>query len=368
MKTVNVTLPHHSYSIFIGSGQQFINDAYHALAQELRNKTILLVSDTNVAPLYAHQASEALHHVETAHVYSTTMNAGEPYKTLQTLEEFYHVASSCGLDRKSIVAALGGGVVGDTAGFLAATWMRGIRFLQLPTSLLAMVDSSVGGKVAVDLPEAKNIVGAFHQPFAVIADLNVLNTLPEREWKCGFAEIVKYAMILDADFFDYLSQHAEAIKNHQEEILEEIVAKCCELKAYVVSQDEKEQGLREILNYGHTFGHALETLSGYHVLNHGEGVAIGMMIAAELAALCNLIPRDIVKRQNDLLKQLDLHHIPSVVRELSCEQIIAVMRRDKKARQGNLRFVLPTQIGQCQTFDDITIDQTEQAIHNVLHA
>lgn len=368
MKTVNVILPQHSYPIYIGSGSQFKAEAYKALEPQLHGKSILLVSDTNVAPLYAQDADNALCHAGVAAVHTTTMPAGEQYKTLQTLEEFYHTSSSCGLDRKSIVAALGGGVVGDTAGFLAATWMRGIRFLQLPTSLLAMVDSSVGGKVAVDLPEAKNIVGAFHQPFAVIINLDVLQTLPEREWKCGFAEIVKYAMILDANFFDYLSQYAEALNMHHKETLEYIVAKCCELKAYVVSQDEKEQGLREILNYGHTFGHAIETLSGYQTLNHGEGVAIGMMIAAKLAVLCNLIPREIAKRQYDLLKRLNLHVIPNSVRQLTCEQIITIMRRDKKARQGHLRFVLPTQIGQCQTFDDIPLDKTAQAISNVLHS
>lgn len=366
MQTIDVKLPLCQYPIIIGCGSDFSSQIKQTFGILLEKRDLFLISDSHVAPLYLEKTKEELKELGTNKLTTSIMTAGERYKNLQTLESFFHIAAQNHLDRKSVIAALGGGVVGDTAGFLAATWQRGIRFLQIPTSLLAMVDSSVGGKVAVDLPEAKNMIGAFHQPIAVIANLETLKTLPQREWKCGFAEIVKYGMILDKDFFTYLEQHIQELKDHHLPTLEIVVARCCELKRDVVVQDEKEQGLREILNYGHTFGHALETLCGYEVLNHGEGVAIGMMMAGKLACLQGLFGTEMLQRQNALLHQLDLDFIPQQVRDLTPDQITQTMLMDKKTRQGQLRFVLPSSIGSCQTIEHISTDLVQQAIQQIL--
>jgi 3-dehydroquinate synthase len=265
-----------------------------------------------------------------------------------------------GSDRKSVVIALGGGVVGDLAGFVAATFGRGLRFVQIPTTLLAQVDSSVGGKVGINLPGGKNMVGAFWQPRGVLIDVDVLKTLPDREYRAGLAEVVKYGVIQDADFFAYLEANVEQINHHDPAVLTHIVERCCRLKADVVEQDEREEtGLRSILNYGHTFCHAFEAATGYEKLLHGEGVAIGMMCAARLAARMGRVDDAFVARQRALLEALRL---PLDVPDVDQEELIELMYHDKKVERGKLRFVLPTQMGHVELVREVEIADFRAAL------
>jgi 3-dehydroquinate synthase len=256
-----------------------------------------------------------------------------------------------GADRKTVVVALGGGVVGDLAGFVAATFARGLRFVQIPTTLLAQVDSSVGGKVGINLEKAKNMVGAFWQPCGVLIDVDVLQSLPAREYRAGLAEVVKYGVIQDADFFAYLESNVENVNARDAATLTRIVERCCRLKADVVEQDEREEtGLRAILNCGHTFCHAFEAATGYEALLHGEGVAIGMMCAARLAQRMGRVDAAFVERQRTLLEALKLAlDAPDV----DHDELIDLMYRDKKVERGKLRFVLPTRMGHVELVRDV---------------
>jgi 3-dehydroquinate synthase len=239
--------------------------------------------------------------------------------------------------------AVGGGVVGDLAGFVAATFSRGLSLIQIPTSVIAQVDSSVGGKVGINLPLAKNLVGAFWQPAGVLIDIQVLDTLPEREFRSGLAEVVKYGMILDPELFAYLERHTDAILKRQPDVLAHLIERSCRLKADVVEQDEREEtGLRAVLNYGHTFCHAIETVAGFGKFLHGEAVAIGMVYAARLAQRMGRIDAALVDRQCALLTALGL---PTQLVGLDPDDLLAAMQRDKKVQLGNLRFVLPTRLG-----------------------
>jgi 3-dehydroquinate synthase len=250
--------------------------------------------------------------------------------------------------------------VGDLAGFVAATFARGLAFVQIPTTLLAQVDSSVGGKVGVNLPGAKNMVGAFWQPRGVLIDTAVLATLPEREYRAGLAEVVKYGVILDAEFFSYLESHVTELQARQDDVLREVVARSCQLKADVVKADEREEtGLRAVLNYGHTFCHAFETLTGYGQLLHGEGVSIGMTCAARLAERLARVDGAFVRRQFELLTALGL---PTVAPPLDADEVLAVMARDKKAAAGKLRFVLPTQLGHVELVGGIAESDVRAAL------
>ena len=278
-KTIPVPIPGREYDITVGEG------LFDALGDSpvkpfVDGRACLIVSDSNVAPLYGDACESLLRACGATEVHCTEFPAGEESKTLATVSTFYGTCVDRGLDRKSLIVALGGGVTGDMAGFLAATYMRGIDFIQIPTSLLAQVDSSVGGKTGVDLPEGKNLVGAFKQPLHVLIDVNTLKTLPRRELLSGLAEVVKYGVSLDEAFLSYLENHVDAIVGLDAEACAYAITRSCELKAEVVLKDEHDlTGLRAILNYGHTFGHALETLGGYNALTHGEGVAIGMLMA-----------------------------------------------------------------------------------------
>jgi 3-dehydroquinate synthase len=255
-------------------------------------------------------------------------------------------------DRKAVVIAVGGGVLGDLAGFLAATWNRGVRFVQVPTTLLAMVDSSVGGKTGINLPSAKNVVGAFWQPHLVWADLTALNSLPDREYRSGLAEVVKYGVILDPRLFAMLEANVDRILDRDPEAVASIVQRSCELKAQVVAADEFETtGLRAILNYGHTFGHALEALTGYGTLLHGEAVSIGMTMAAHLAATLERWPAAMIVRQTELLERL---HLPTRINGQAASQatpdrVLQAMQLDKKTEHGQLNLILPTRLGHVET-------------------
>lgn len=294
--------------------------------------------------------------------------SGEESKCILQLEHLWKRLLKCGTDRKSIVVAVGGGVVGDLAGFAAATFNRGIRFVQVPTTLLSMVDSSVGGKTGINLPEAKNILGAFWQPSLVWANVEALQTLPTREFRSGLAEVVKYGVILDDAFFAYLESHAQDILARNPEAVSEIIKRSCELKADVVSQDEYETtGLRAVLNYGHTFGHALEALTEYGTLLHGEAISIGMTMAGTLARDLGRWSPAVLERQSSLLRQLGLplclNDLP--LQPLEASQVIDAMMHDKKNAYGKLHLILPTRLGHVETVTGVPMESIRKAIEAV---
>lgn len=287
---------------------------------------------------------------------------GEQAKTLGEAEKLYDLMFKCHFDRRSSVLALGGGVVGDLAGFVAATYMRGVPFIQLPTTLLAQVDSSVGGKVAVNHPQGKNIIGAFYQPHLVVSDTATLTTLSSRDILSGLAEVIKSAIIQDASLFAWLEQNKEQVLNLEPNSLSHLIEACCWIKAKVVESDEKEQGVRAILNYGHTVGHALETLCGYGTYRHGEAVAIGMVVEAQIACHLQLISPEIVLKITRLIAGVGL---PTLLpTELSPQDIIAAMYTDKKVYNGALTMALPCDIGQAMVQKNLP----EQVVLEVLTA
>jgi 3-dehydroquinate synthase len=339
----------HPYRIAIGAG--LLGDG-SALAAHVRGRHVLIVSDSHVAPLYARQLAATLQvALPVATVMVTCLPAGESAKTLDSFSELTRELADFGATRDACVFALGGGVIGDLAGFAAACWMRGIDVVQLPTSLLAMVDSSVGGKTAVDLPQGKNLVGAFHPPRAVFADTATLKTLPERELRAGFAEVVKYGAIVDAGFMDWLDAHATALLARDDAALTEAIARSCAHKAAIVERDPFEHGERALLNFGHTFAHAIEAEQGYGGLNHGEAVAVGMVLAARLSARLGIATGDDAERLRALLARFGLPvTLPS---GLDADALLARMRLDKKAGAGGLRFVLWDRPGAARIVTDV---------------
>lgn len=344
MPTLNVALAQRSYPIVIESG--LLNT--HADSSHLGNGAILIVTDTHVGPLYAEQLKR---HINRPDCPVWQMPAGEQEKNLSRFSELLGFMAEQKLTRDSCIIALGGGVVGDLAGFAAACYMRGIAFIQVPTTLLAMVDSSVGGKTAVDLPAGKNLVGAFHQPKAVWIDPSVLRTLPEREFIAGLAEVVKYGAIADPAFFCWLEQHAERLLNKDLHLLTAMIAHCCEQKAGVVARDETEQSERALLNFGHTFGHALEVLLDYSELVHGEAVAIGMVLAADYSAHLGLASQADADRLRELLHRFGLTtRIPARV---NAGAILAKMYLDKKSISGKLRLILWHGVGSAFIADNV---------------
>jgi 3-dehydroquinate synthase len=355
-QTVSVNLGDRSYDIQITSG------AMSALGRFARQRCqgllAIIITDENVRP-HADAARESLTEVG-FQCQIQSIPPGESQKCLEQVEQMYDFLAEIPADRQTLVTALGGGVIGDLAGFVAATFTRGLPLLMAPTTLLAMVDSSVGGKVGINHSSAKNLIGSFYQPVGVWIDTSSLNTLPDREYRSGLAEVVKYGVILDPDFFVYLETHVEQLLNRDPETLRQVIARCCRLKADIVERDEREQsGLRAVLNYGHTFGHAFEAAAGYGTWLHGEAVAAGMVCACQLAEKMGLIPRELPQRQLALLKKLRL---PAAPEHWSLENILNAMRRDKKAKAGKLRFVLPKRLGAAALFDDIS----EQDVRAVL--
>jgi 3-dehydroquinate synthase len=327
------------YRIEIASG---LLDDGSALAAPLRGRHALLASDGNVAPLYADRVEEALRHARPDLALGRfVIPAGECEKNLARFGECLHALAALGATRDACVYALGGGVVGDLAGFAAACWMRGIDVVQLPTSLLAMVDSSVGGKTAIDLPAGKNLAGAFHPPRAVFADTDVLRTLPPRELRAGLAEVVKYGAIVDAGFLDWIERNADALLAGDADALAGAIERSCAHKAAIVGRDPFERGERALLNFGHTFAHAIEAEQGYgsaDALNHGEAVAVGMVLAARLSAALGLAPASDGARLQGLLARLGLP--VSLPDGLAPQALLVRMRLDKKADAGGLRLVL----------------------------
>jgi 3-dehydroquinate synthase len=347
IQTVYVDLQQRSYDIDIGTG--LLADGGRRIAERRPMSHAVVITDTNVQETYGAPLSESLS--DRANVDLLTVQAGEASKSVDNAEALWDALLEAGTDRRSTVIAVGGGVVGDLAGFVAATFARGLAFVQVPTTLLAQVDSSVGGKVAINLAEAKNMVGAFWQPRYVLIDTDVLKSLPDREYRSGLAEVVKYGVILDADFFVFLEENICAINARKDDVLRRVVARCCQLKAEVVRADEREQsGRRAVLNYGHTFAHALETLTGYQQLLHGEAVSIGMLCASRLAESLGMIESSLTQRQHKLLTALGL---PVSVPEVDQDQLLAAMQRDKKVEHGRLRFVLPTRLGHVKLVSEV---------------
>lgn len=344
---VHVNLGDRSYDITVGSKTL---DGVGVVARELsRGKMAFVVSDERVAP-HARVVQEALR-TGGFWVDLAVLPPGEPTKSLASAALLYDRLADANADRKTLIVAVGGGVIGDLAGFAAATYVRGLPLLMVPTTLLAMVDSSVGGKVGINHPRGKNLIGAFHQPIGVWIDTATLATLPDREYRSGLAEVVKYGVIQDPEFFAYLEANADAVIRRDAEAVRAIVARCCRLKADVVEQDEREEtGLRMILNYGHTFAHAFETVGGYGTWLHGEAVAAGMVCASRLADRCGLIPGDVTARQVALLERFGL---PTRPRPWPIDELMAAMLRDKKSLAGRLRFILPRRLGEVALSEDV---------------
>ena len=358
--TVRVQLRERSYDILIG--ENLLSQAGSFALARGKVSHAVVITDEHVSNTHAQQVAASLADAG-VDVDILVVPAGEESKSIEVANQLWQEMLDAGADRKTWVVAVGGGVIGDLAGFIAASFTRGLSFLQVPTTLLADVDSSVGGKVGVNLPTAKNMIGAFWQPAGVLIDTAALHTLPNREYISGLAEIVKYGMILDADFLAYLEDHAEEILARDPAALRHIIARSCRLKADVVEQDEREEtGLRAVLNYGHTYAHAFEAVAGYGELLHGEAVSIGMQCAARLACALGRIDREIVTRQDRLLRALRL---PVVVpRELSEDQLLAAMQRDKKVEHGRLRFVLPSRIGHVELVGGVDPALVRQALRS----
>jgi 3-dehydroquinate synthase len=344
MRTVDVPLEERSYPIFIGA-DLLAQLGTHCTKIQSPTKCAI-ISDTNVAPRYAKKAAASLRQSGFEPVL-ITVPAGENSKRLAVVQTCYDQLAKHRLERKSFIIALGGGVIGDLAGFVAATYLRGIAFVQVPTTLLAQVDSSVGGKVGVNLKAGKNLVGAFYQPRVVLCDLKTLATLPERQFRSGLAEVIKYGIIYDSAFFERLERDLKRILKRDPETLAEIVARCCEIKSDVVRQDETENGLRAILNFGHTIGHAIEAISGYGKYLHGEAIAIGQMAAARLSAKVLGLPEDDVKRIESLFREAGL---PTARKWSAAQQtrLLSAMQLDKKVSCGEIKFVLARRIGEVE--------------------
>ncbi|HEY1192510.1 MAG TPA: 3-dehydroquinate synthase [Gemmata sp.] len=349
METVRVDLGPRSYDIVITGGPAPPLGAFVRAALP-NTKTALVVCDTNTEK--HGRAVETALTTEGLRTGFATVPAGEASKCPDQLARLYDALYELAADRSTAVVAVGGGVIGDLAGFAAATYNRGLPLVMVPTTLLAMVDSSVGGKTGINHPKGKNLIGSFHQPAGVWIHLANLGTLPEREFLSGLAEVVKYGVILDAEFFHTLETRANEVRDRKAAFLGTVVARCCRLKADVVERDEHERtGLRAVLNYGHTFAHAYETCGGYGTLLHGEAVSIGMTDAARLAQKMGLVTDEFVARQTKLLETLWLPTAP--LAPFATDDLISVMRRDKKAVGGQMRFILPTRLGAVKLFDDV---------------
>ncbi|MDQ3187985.1 MAG: 3-dehydroquinate synthase [Pseudomonadota bacterium] len=337
MRSVTVDLGQRSYLIHIGDG---LIDRLHEFVTSLAPTSITIVTNNTVGPLYAGRAKRSLSDVAKTSVVSVP--DGERFKQWGAVAQVLDSLAHARVDRRGLIVALGGGVVGDIAGFAASLYMRGIRYVQVPTTLLAQVDSSVGGKTGVNHPGGKNLIGTFHQPSGVISDTATLKTLPPREFSAGLAEILKHGLIADADYFERMSAAIESLRAGTGASLTEAIAGSCEIKAAIVARDEKEAGERAVLNLGHTFGHAIEAMTGYSHWLHGEAVGCGLVLAAHLSAALELSTEDMVRTITAVVARAGL---PTRVDGLSALTAIEVMRGDKKADAGETRFIVLDRIG-----------------------
>jgi 3-dehydroquinate synthase len=330
---VAIDLGERSYAILIGAG---LLDAAQTWADAPRSAQALVVTNTTVAPLYADHLQRAIasRHEQ---VHMVALPDGEEHKSWETLNRIFDGLLARACDRKTVLYALGGGVIGDMTGFAAACYMRGVPFVQVPTTLLAQVDSSVGGKTAINHPLGKNMIGAFYQPRLVVCDLDTLATLPSREFSAGLAEVIKYGPIFDMDFLGWIESNIDALMAREPALLAHAVRRSCEIKAQVVGRDEREAGLRAILNFGHTFGHAIEAGLGYGEWLHGEAVGCGMVMASQLSQRLGLVDEAFVDRLTALIAKAKL---PTRAPRLGAERFLELMRVDKKAEAGEIKFVL----------------------------
>jgi 3-dehydroquinate synthase len=358
-ETVRVNLGFRGYDVIVTTADAA---GFAAFArQRAAGNLALVVCDEHVSE-HADRVADALSGVGLRPLIAV-LPSGERQKCLSIAAHLYDRLAEVEADRRTVVVAVGGGVIGDLAGFVAATYARGLPLLMVPTTLLAMVDSSVGGKVGVNHARAKNLIGAFHQPAGVWIDTGVLSTLPDREYRSGLAEVVKYGVILDPELFIFLENHVEELLHRELAAVGHVVARSCRLKADVVEKDEREEiGLRVILNYGHTFAHAFETVAGYGTLLHGEAVSIGMVCASRLAESRGLIEHATTERQRELLEEFGL---PTILGRWPVDDLLATMRNDKKALAGKIRFVLPQRLGTVALFDDVPESEVRQLLQSL---
>jgi 3-dehydroquinate synthase len=350
MQTLNVALAKRSYPIHIGRG--LLTDA-SLILPHLKRKHVAIVTNTTVAPLYLAQLSDTLQ-ASGVQVIPIILPDGEAYKNSDTLNLIYDALLQNRCERSTTLIALGGGVVGDLTGYAAATFLRGVPFIQIPTTLLSQVDSSVGGKTGINHPLGKNMIGAFYQPQLVLADIDTLQTLPPREFSAGVAEVIKYGLIRDAQFFDWLERHMAQLMQLDEAVLSEAIYRSCQNKADVVAKDEHEQGERALLNLGHTFGHAIENAMGYGVWLHGEAVAAGTMMAADLSQRMDwLSANDVARIKNSLLAA----NLPLVPPKLGAAKYLDLLGLDKKVENGKIRLVLQQGIGRAVITSDYDADK-----------
>ncbi len=354
MQTLTVDLGDRSYPIYIGPGLLRNKELY---SPHIKGRQVLIVTNETVAPIYLDDVKSALTDYQ---VDTVILPDGEKYKDLDTLNMIFDELLDRRHNRTTTLVALGGGVIGDMTGFAAATYQRGVNFIQVPTTLLSQVDSSVGGKTAVNHPLGKNMIGAFHQPQAVIADTDTLETLPLREMAAGMAEVIKYGLISDSEFYLWLQDNVAGLMSGDDESLAEAIYRSCENKADVVAQDEREGGIRATLNLGHTFGHAIEAHQGYGKWLHGEAVGAGMMMAADLSKRLGYLTE---KDEHDLLRLLQAAHLPvKGPKDMSCDDYISRMAVDKKVLDGALRLVLLKGIGQAYITSDVPRDLLEETL------
>jgi 3-dehydroquinate synthase len=355
VQRIDVSLGERSYPIFIGAGAM---DSREDLAQAVPARDVLLVTNTTVGPLYSARLMAALVPRRCVEV---SLPDGEVHKTFANISRILDVMVANRFARDSCVIALGGGVVGDMAGFAAACYQRGIAFVQVPTTLLAQVDSSVGGKTGVNHPGGKNLIGAFHQPAAVFADTNVFATLPDRELRAGFAEVIKYGLIVDRGFFDWLEANAQQLLSRDTDALTHAIKRSCQIKAEIVARDEREQGDRALLNLGHTFGHAIESATNYSTWLHGEAVGAGMLLAADVSRRLGWMNESDVERVERVLQAFGLR---TDVRPLAATTVAENMKIDKKVAAGRIRLVLLKGIGKSVVtgdYDDAALRETLRA-------
>jgi 3-dehydroquinate synthase len=355
MQTLKVELANRSYPIYIG--RHLISNA-NLILPHLKRNNVAIVTNTTVAPLYLEQVSQTLQSAGVT-VLPIILPDGEAYKNTETLNKIYDVLLENRCERSTTLIALGGGVIGDLTGYAAATFLRGVPFIQMPTTLLSQVDSSVGGKTGINHPLGKNMIGAFYQPQLVLADIDTLQTLPAREFSAGVAEVIKYGLIRDTDFFDWLEGNMPSLMQLDEQVLGEAVYRSCQNKADVVAKDEHEQGERALLNLGHTFGHAIENAMGYGVWLHGEAVAAGTMMAADLSQRMGWLAQNEFLRIKCILQAANLPINPP---DLGIEKYLDLMQMDKKVADGKIRLVLQQGIGKSVITSDYDVEKLNETL------
>lgn len=354
MQTLHVELGDRRYPIFIGNDL----DTQSLLEPYIRGKQVMLVTNTTVAPLYLEYYVTAIEHLGKT-VATCILPDGEQYKNIEHLNLIFDALLEAGFNRDATVLALGGGVIGDMAGFASACFQRGVYFIQVPTTLLSQVDSSVGGKTGINHPLGKNMIGAFQQPQVVLADMSQLSTLPDRELSAGLAEVIKYALLGDRDFLVWLEQNMDGLVARDAQLLAEAVYRSCAHKARIVANDEKEQGERALLNLGHTFGHAIESYLGYGVWLHGEAVATGMVMAADLSQRMGWISLEDLERTKKIIQRA---HLPVKCPAIPLQEFLGYMAHDKKVLNGQLRLVLMKSLGQAVISKEFDVELMKQAI------